>query len=220
MSSGASGNLVVLCDFDGTIVELDTGEFVLRRFTSGGWMELNDQLARHEITLEECIKGQFSLVKTTEPMILEEVEKVASFRPNFGNLVDCCISNGLRLIVASAGLDFCIRRLLDRGGWLEYLEIQAPRAECTPSGIRLTFPRLNCPESENFKDDLVRSFKAQGKRVIYIGDGLADLQAVKNADFPFAIQGSRLARLCRDEGIPHQELADFAEVISAIKQNN
>lgn len=214
-----SCNLVVLCDFDGTIVNLDTGEFVLRRFAHGDWRVLEDQLDRHEITLEECIRGQFSLVSVPESLIVEEVERVASFRPKFGSLVDCCMAHDLRLIVVSAGLDFCIRHLLDRNGWLGSMEVRAPRAKCTPSGIQLTFPKLDNQESENFKDDSVRSCKKQGKRVIYVGDGSADFQAVKNADFPFAVQGSKLSQICRDEGVPHQEIADFSKVITTINEH-
>jgi len=36
-TKGKTSKLAVLCDFDGTVVKVDTGEFVLSKFAEGDW---------------------------------------------------------------------------------------------------------------------------------------------------------------------------------------
>jgi 2-hydroxy-3-keto-5-methylthiopentenyl-1-phosphate phosphatase len=96
------------------------------------------------------------------------------------------------------------------------MEIQAPKAEYTSEGYRLKFPKLLYGESVNFKDDLVRYHKRQGSVVVYMGDGLGDYPAAKEANLPFAIKGSKLADVCRKGNVSLQEITDFEEVINAL----
>ncbi|MFQ5838940.1 MAG: HAD-IB family phosphatase [Thermoplasmata archaeon] len=210
-------SLVVLCDFDGTVVDIDTAEFVLAEFAEEGWREFDEQLEKGEITLEECLRRQFSSVRVPERLMLEKLERVATLRPGFEKLVAHCRTRSLPLIIVSGGLDFCIRHLLGLNGLQGLVEVWAAKAECTGSGIRFTFPRLLDEASLSLKDDLVRYHKKQGRKVIYIGDGLMDYHAVREADFSFVIRDSKLAQLCRDGGIQHSEVSDFMQVTESIQ---
>jgi len=210
-------SLVVLCDFDGTVLDIDTCVFILEKFAEGEWRIFDEQLEKGEITLEECLRKQFSTVRVSKKLILREVERVMSARPNFANLVEYCRANRRPLFLVSAGLDFVIKRFLELNSWRGLVDVYAPKARCTVNGIKFTFPKLFYAMSVSFKDDLVRYNKKQGKRVVYIGDGLADYHAARNADFSFAIKGSKLAELLRREGIPYKEISDFQEVVETIK---
>jgi 2-hydroxy-3-keto-5-methylthiopentenyl-1-phosphate phosphatase len=66
----------------------------------------------------------------------------------------------------------------------------------------------------------VNHYKDKGYSVLYIGDGMSDKGAASSADYVFVIKGSRLAEFCKTEGINHQELSDFQEVIARIKSIN
>ena len=68
------------------------------------------------------------------------------------------------------------------------------------------------PELEKF----LRRQALLHQEVAYIGDGLADYHAARNADFSFAIKGSKLAELLKRDGIPHKEISDFQEVVEII----
>ena len=46
---------------------------------------------------------------------------------------------------------------------------------------------------------------------------MSDKGAARSADYVFVIKGSRLAEFCKREGINHQEMSDFQEVIARIK---
>jgi len=210
-------SLVVLCDFDGTITTIDTAEFVLARFAQGDWRVFDRQFKNAEITLEECLNRQFSLVRTSEKQILEELKDIVTFRPNFKKLAEYCKENLIPLIIVSAGLDFVIKHFLELSDCQDLVEVYAPKTTFSANGIRFTFPTLFDATSDNFKHDIVRHLKSQGRKVVYVGDGLADYAAAVDADYSFAIEGSRLAKLCKSNGKPCKNITDFQEAIEAIR---
>lgn len=209
-------DLVVLCDFDGTITTIDTAEFILARFAQGNWRRFERQFENGKITLEQCLTKQFSLVRASEKQILEELKSVITFRPNFKKLAECCKENHIPLIIVSAGLDFVIQHFLKINHCQDLVEVYAAKTAFTANGIRFTFPTLLYKSSNNFKDDIVKHYKSQGKKVVYIGDGSADYNAAKDADYSFAIEGSRLAELCKNHRVLSKNITDFQKVIEAI----
>jgi len=209
--------LVVLSDFDGTIVDIEMSDFILSKFAEGDWKTFDEQLERGEITLEECVQRQFAMVRVPEEVIIKELDKVASFRPNFGKLVEYCGARGIPFIVVSGGLDFVIRHFLELKGWSESVDVYAGKAKYTNGSIKFDFPKLLNKHSVNFKDDLVRHYRRKGKAVAYIGDGISDYQAVKNADLSFVVKESKLAWYCKREDIPHMVFVDFQDVVDTLK---
>jgi 2-hydroxy-3-keto-5-methylthiopentenyl-1-phosphate phosphatase len=212
-------NQVVLCDFDGTIVAIDTAEYALRKFAVGDWKSVEERFERDAITFEECMREQFSMIRASEKAIVAELDKVATVRPNFAELVKYCQSNGVSLVVVSGGLDFYIRHFLSQNGWLKLLDVYAPKASCTGNGIELVFPTLFAARSASFKDDLVRYHRGRGKRVTYIGNGTGDCPAASSADSIFAVKDSALAEFCRKNMIRFKEISDFQEVVEVLKND-
>jgi 2-hydroxy-3-keto-5-methylthiopentenyl-1-phosphate phosphatase len=209
-------SFVVLCDFDGTVVEIDTCTLVLEKFASTNWRVFEERFERGELTLEECLQAQFSTVLASKSQMLEEVEKAASIRPGFLELIKYCKAKAFPLILVSAGLDFVIKHFLEREGLNGSLRIRVPKAEFTERGIRFTFPRLHFTSSVNFKDDLVSYYQKKGKKVVFIGDGKADYVAAKEADFSFAIRSSMLAELLEKDGSAYKKIDSFDEVVEAL----
>jgi len=211
-------DLVVLCDFDGTITTIDTAEWVLARFAQGDWRLFDRQFGKGEITLEECLNSQFSLVKASKKQILKELKDIVLFRPNFKKLAEYCKKKHAPIIIVSAGLDFVIKHFLKLNDCLDLVEVCAAKTSFNANGIRFDFPTLSDRKSDNFKDDAVRRCKSHDKKVIYVGDGVADYTAAKDADYSFTIEGSRLAKMCRKHGIPCRTITDFQEIIEAIRK--
>jgi len=213
-------NFVVLCDFDGTITKIDTAEFVLSKFAQGNWRFFSDQFEKGEITLEDCLKKQFALVKASKKEILNELDNIVTFRPNFEKLAKYCKQNLIPLTVVSAGLDFVIRYFLKLNNWQNLVETYTAKTKWTAKSAKLDFPKPFDKASANFKHDLVKQCRNQGKRVVYIGDGSGDYAAAKDADYLFVIKGSRLEELCENHGVHHRSMTDFLEVVTVIMQNS
>jgi 2-hydroxy-3-keto-5-methylthiopentenyl-1-phosphate phosphatase len=213
-----SSKVFVMCDFDETIVNIDTPAYALEHFGHPQWRILEKQFEAGEISFEESLRREFALINAQEQTILQALDKVVVFRPNFDSLVQSCRKKHVPLIVVSGGLDFCIRHFLDREDWLNFVQIYAPESSYASNGYEVVFPKRFGAGGINFKDDLVKHHKRQGDKVFYIGDGLGDVPAAKAADFTFAIKGSKLARACQKENVAHTEITDFLEVINAIDE--
>jgi 2,3-diketo-5-methylthio-1-phosphopentane phosphatase len=213
-------DFVVLCDFDGTITQIDTAEFVLSRFARGNWRAFDEQFEKGIISLEECLKREFSLVRASEKQILNELKNVVTFRPHFEELATYCKRNNIPLEIASAGLDFVISHFLELKSWQNLVTVHAPKTRLSTSGIKFAFPKLVDKTSVNFKQDLVRHYKNDGKKVAYIGDGSGDYAAARDSDYRFAVDGSRLARLCKKNNVHCMNIVDFQEVLKTIQETN
>jgi len=207
---------VVVSDFDGTIVNVDTAQVALDLYADPEWKRIDEALERGEISFEDSLRQEFAMVRVPQKTILEQLDRVAALRPNFSRLVDYCMSNGIQLMVASGGFDFCIQHFLNRDRWLKFIQIYAAKSRFTENGYALTFPEIITPSSINFKDDLVRREKMKGKRVFFVGNGFGDYPAAKESDFAFAIKASRLAELCRGGNVPCKEIDDFQEVVDTL----
>ena len=191
---------------------------VFNKFINGNWRIFNEKLDRGEITLEQCMSEQFSMIKAPKSAILDEIDLDVAFRPGFEELVYYCIENQIPFEIVSAGLDFVINHLLEVRGLDDKTKVHAAKTRYTDDGLEMESLELHDRNSIDFKEDLVNFIKDKGYSVVYIGDGMSDKGAVMSADHVFVLKGSRLAEFCRTEGIRHQEMSDFHDVIASIKQ--
>ena len=206
----------IVSDFDGTIVKVDTVEYLLERFSNGDWRKYDDQYARGEISLEECLRLQYGMIKEPEQVLLDAIDDVATFRAGFSELVAFCRKRRISFTIVSAGLDFVIEHLLSRENLESELIVLAPKSKSTPHGIVLDFSGLPHVDSLNFKSSFVQSIKTEGARVAYIGDGYSDFEAIKQANVRFVIKGSRLDGQCKKDDIECQEIVSLEEVTRSI----
>jgi 2-hydroxy-3-keto-5-methylthiopentenyl-1-phosphate phosphatase len=204
-------NTSILCDFDGTITTTDTCVHVLSHFADGDWEAYDDKLLEGKIGLEECMQLQFQMVKASRRDILLHLQEIVSIRDGFKDFVDNCLKKSFSFIVISGGLDFVIRHFLNLQG-LGSVEVISGKTSIRDNGIEFEFPRKRFDDSVDFKADFVRHHKRIGFKVVYIGDGLSDFQAVREADVVFVVKGSRLADRCREQNLACIEFTSFREI--------
>lgn len=193
----------MVADFDGTLARRDLAHMVLEKFGRGGWRRYGDLLAAREITVEQCVVGQYALIDArTRQQVVDYTDGFCQLRPGLRGLLSECRRQRASFTVVSAGLDFTIRRAFRKSG------LRLPRLICPKSslaeggGFSLSFPPRRIATSKDFKEDAVLHRRARGDRVVYIGDGAGDFTAAARADVLFVIAGSRLEAICRSERIP------------------
>jgi len=202
----------IVSDFDGTIVDTDLVEYLLDQYGGGDWRRFDDLYERGEISLEECLRQQYVMIREPRQKLLDAVDRVATFRAGLDDLLDFSAKKGISFTIASAGLDFVIGHLLRQKKVRNQIRVLAPRSKPTSRGIVLDFSRLPMGDSSNFKCNIVRSITAEGSEVAYIGDGISDLDGIKAANVRFAIKGSRLAERCGRDGITCHQVVSLKEV--------
>lgn len=209
----------ILCDFDGTLVTIDTAEYILNKYAEGNWRQFDLQLEIGEITLEECLSKQFSRITIPIAEILLRLEEIIKIRANFPLLLNFCDNHGINFIIVSAGLDFVIHHFLNLFGLQHKINVYSAKTQVSEDGINFTFPKILHPSANDFKEDLVESYKEKNYFVNYIGDGLGDFHAIKSANCNFTVRNSKLANLCNENGIKHYEFEDFKDVIQIVQKN-
>jgi HAD superfamily phosphoserine phosphatase-like hydrolase len=199
--------LAVVADFDGTILKNDLPELALKKFGLKGWEHYDELLTAGAITLEECVSRQYGMINArSREEIIEYLDGFCDFRQGAEQLLSECRSRGIKFMVVSAGLDFCIEHAFKAAG-LRLPQLVCPKSSFIPGkGFRLTFPNLHSAASRDFKEDLVAHRKKMGERVVFVGDGAGDLYAAIKADVRFAIRGSALDRMCAEREIPHRRI--------------
>ncbi|MBI4499146.1 MAG: HAD-IB family phosphatase [Chloroflexi bacterium] len=125
MGNGES-RIGVVCDFDGTITMDDMAVVLLRAFARGAWQRWDEEFTTGRITVEDVLQRQFALVRASRKRLTAYALAHARIRPGFPEFVAFCRGRGIPLIVASAGLEFYIRAILERAGL-------ACRSSCAPA---------------------------------------------------------------------------------------
>ena len=207
----------LVCDFDGTITDVDTGRLVLATFSDGDWMQYHEQYLRGELSFEECLRRQYSdVTRATKASILSLVDEHVKIRPGFEELLAAAALSDVPVTVASYGLDFCIEHILRRVRSRGALEIYSPKAKLEAGSITLAFPSPRTAEAVNLKEDAVCWYRQRGFEVFFVGDGASDLPAAKKAGASFAMRGSELASMCERARVGCVPIADFWPVTNVL----
>lgn len=207
-------DLIILSDFDGTIVEEDLAAIILQNFAVG-WEKYDDLLELGEITVEECMEKQYGLINAELEEMISAINHIP-VRTNFLQFAQHCHENSIDLKIVSAGLDFTIHYVLSQYN----LDLEVISASTTRKNnhLSLIFPRYDRSKYKDFKEAAVLKPKENGNYVIYIGDGASDFTAALQADYVFTVKNSQLAKFCFDKNLNFSDFYDFTELIQKIIQ--
>jgi 2-hydroxy-3-keto-5-methylthiopentenyl-1-phosphate phosphatase len=205
-------NLLIACDFDGTITQRDTLHLIVESFGARGlWDAIEPRLRAGELTLEQAMQEEFADVRATPEQVRELVRRDAGLRAGFGEFVEWSRRRGHRLVVVSSGFRSVIDDLLQHWG-LRGLEVESHEARFSTEGCRLVWADRGdrCEEcGRRCKRHDLRA-RMSGERLVYIGDGVSDRCAARMADMVFA--RADLARDLAVDGVPFTHFEDFVEV--------
>ena len=200
--------LAVFSDFDGTIAHPDSINFLAEWFGSSEFRrEVGMKIVSGELSLREGILQEVAVVRGTFEEVICLLRSHIEVDPEFPPFAEWCHEHRIPLSVLSGGIQEVVERLLE--------PYHLP-------GIRIVANSLQIAEgrwSLQFRDEThwghdktrdVLEARAQGYRTVFLGDGLSDRGAARNAGLVFARAG--LARYCEQERIAFTEFSNFLEV--------
>ncbi len=194
-------------------------ERILQKFANKKWLQFEDLCFAGKITLDEAIVSEFSLIKASKEVVLEEVEKNYHIRSNFTNFVEYCSSNDIPFIILSSGLDFVINHILEKIGVVNKIKlVSVTTINNSDNTFTVKGPERFDESKKDFKSDHVSHYKELGYRVIYIGDSYSDFYAVLEDIDVFSIRGSKLSDFCTERKISFTEFEDFHELVEILKK--
>jgi len=178
---------LLICDFDGTITDLEISYALLDRFAPGNWRDLNHLYLEGRIGSREAYKRIIRYFRGTQEEVVGFLRERACIDPHFSPLLRFCRERELEFIIVSDGFDLYISAILEHHG----LEVPflANHLEINGRGARIGFPHLNpeCGRCGTCKRRILEERRpAEGQPVIYVGDGLSDRCAALEADLVYA----------------------------------
>jgi len=215
MHSSNAKQLLIQCDFDGTITEEDVSFVLLDTFASGDWRQLFREYKQGKISVGDFNTKAFAMVKADRQSLLEAMKGKVKVRAGFHELLAYCRRRGFRLVVVSNGLDLYIEAVLRDIG-VEDIDVFAAKTWFRPEGMRVQYigpdgSLLN----DSFKEAYVSFFLEGGNRIIYVGNGDSDFSPARRCHHIFAT-GDLLA-FCRKTNIDCSAFADFNDIVRGLE---
>jgi len=205
-------NLIIFCDFDGTITNRDVGNRLFHHFSAGRSDAPVQKWRRGEIDSRTCLLEEAALMRDITAKELHAYLDSFVIDHGLQSLLNLASERAYPFYVLSDGLDIYIKYLLDKNGYnrVEYITNRG-RLEKGRMVIETPYFENSCGSCANCKGYQIRRLRRDGQTAIYIGDGKSDLCALGEADIVFA--KDYLAEYCRRENIayiPYEELKDIA----------
>lgn len=217
-TQGGQEPLALLVDFDDTAAAQNVAELLLERFGGDEWREIREAFRRGESNLRTYQEDAFATTEASQEEMQEYVRQKGDLREGFLELVRYCLSNDIQMAIASNGLNFYIRALLDRHDLTREMPVYAVESRGAPGDVDYAYPHATetCWKWGNCKCKVLQEYRNKGRRVLFAGDGMSDACAAGEADFVYA--RSKLLEHCRETGIPHQAFEEFTTVLDDIRR--
>ncbi|MCL2842569.1 MAG: MtnX-like HAD-IB family phosphatase [Oscillospiraceae bacterium] len=209
-------NLVLVCDFDGTITTKDSNDLLFETLGNAESAQIEADFIAGRTNNREAMKQHFEVMRIG----LEEYHKFLDAHlcidPTFDTFLEQVRSREIPLYIVSGGFHQAIERVLgeERLHGVKVLannlvgdtRLTTSFATVRPDCDKPFGPCCNCKRAvmEQIRQTMDDS------TIIYVGDGLTDRCAMEGADALFAKDA--LAAYCETEGISYIPYADFAEI--------
>jgi 2,3-diketo-5-methylthio-1-phosphopentane phosphatase len=196
--------------------------------------------ARREVLDEEIKNGTRSFREVSEEMWgslnvpfedgFQVMERTLEIDPDFQTFHKFCIANNIPFNVISAGLKPILRKVLDTFLGEEeakHIEIVANDAKITEDGSEWKPVWRHDTELGHDKALSITEAREEAKLacddgtiplIVFIGDGVSDLPAAREADVLFARKGLRLEEYCVENRIPYIAYETFADIEKEVKK--
>lgn len=166
-----------------------------------------------------ALRDIFGQLQASEAQLLELVRDMAP-DPALAHSVNRLRAAGWRVVVASAGCDWYIRRILAALGLTDAVEVHANPGELLPGGaLRMSMPAgsaFACRETGVDKAAIVRRHLQAGSRVAFAGDGFADLPGALLVRPELRFAKADLAQALGEGGEDFRPFSRWSEVAEAL----
>ncbi len=207
--------MIIQCDFDGTITTNNLSVLLREKYACGDWQRIDSDYLHGHLTVEQSNKLQFALIKEPRERLQAFVRQHIELRPGFVEFVRYCQEGAISFTIVSSGLDFYIEPVLAEIGMPD-LELHCGQTSFSRDGIDVSYydPDGNII-GRGFKEKYLTWLKKRGKNIIYLGDGLSDLEAARQADHVFAT--GHLLDLLGTQSIACSAFSDFYDLLRQIR---
>ncbi|KAK4195082.1 HAD-like domain-containing protein [Triangularia verruculosa] len=241
-TSSKKRKMVCFSDFDGTIALQDTGHILFNTYGCGSKKRelLDAQINSGERTFKDVSEEMWGSLNVPFEDGFELMAQELKMDPGFAGFHRFCVREEIPFHVISAGLKPVLRRVLDEflgeeesariGIVANEAEIKEDGSEWRPvwrhGGSELGHDKaVSMKEARREVNREVAGRKLESGEgeeevplIVFIGDGVSDLPAAREADVLFARKGLRLEGYCVEHGIKYLPFDSFADIQGKLEE--
>ncbi len=178
-----SFDYMVICDFDGTITNVDTFWALMKSiYTDEKIEEALQPSIDGEIRLIDACYNLVGQIKSTEIYKFDDFMETTQIRSGFDEFLDFLDCNNIPIVVLSGGLDYAVRgRLKDY--MHRFHNFFCAHVDTSNEYLTVTSP---ADEQYSFLDKSTVLSQLKAKTFIGIGDGVTDITIANICDYMFA----------------------------------
>lgn len=208
------GKRIFLIDFDCTITHNDTTDELMKIYNQDMLEDYQRKFRSGELTVKKYLSDLITSLNIDEEEYKKSVAKNVIVDQYFKEFVE----HGEKFRIVSAGTVLNIVSVLEANGiYVNRDNIYSNSVIFENGKIRIEYPyEYDSSFYGISKGSIVDKYKAKGYEVIFIGDGVADIEASKHADKLFAKVGHRLEKHCVENGIEFTPYKNFKDIIEKI----
>lgn len=211
-------NLVVFCDFDGTITNQDNIMAIMKEFAPPEWTSIKDDILGQRISIRDGVAKMFTLLPVeSKDDIISFVLKQAVIRDGFSEFVSYAKKHNIPLYIVSGGIDFFVHKLLEP--FEPFTGVYCNTSQFSEDTIHIEFP-YSCDDQCTSqgcgccKPSIIRTLLDLDAVSVVIGDSITDLEAAKLGNV--VIARDFLIEKCDELNIPYEPFENFHDVIKII----
>jgi 2,3-diketo-5-methylthio-1-phosphopentane phosphatase len=213
---------VLVSDFDGTITARDFYQLAVERLLTPADMQPWADYRAGRITHFTAMQRIFACIRAPEERVLAAVRDMRP-DPLLAAAVADLRSGGWHVVVASAGCEWYISRILAAAG--VELEVHANLCRyCEEDGsLRMEEPvdsPFHCPETGIDKAAIVRFHQRRGAVVAYAGDGFTDAPAALLVRPEYRFARADLAAVLDKQRQPWRPFCVWSDVAGALLERD
>nr|ODN86156.1 hypothetical protein L203_04274 [Cryptococcus depauperatus CBS 7841] len=226
-------NFVVLSDWDGTITDKDSNDWLTDHLGFGFEKRraLNLECLENRISFRDSFRQMLESIDVPFEDCKKELQKSIKLDPGFKEFYAWCKANGIPVVIVSSGMAPNIRAVLstllpesdaEEIGIIAN-DVKFTDAEETGKTWEIVFRHPDSGFGHDKSQAILPYRDLEHKPTLFFcGDGVSDLSAAKHADLLFAktmVNGhSDLQTFCEREKIPHVPFVDFTKVLEKVKE--
>jgi 2,3-diketo-5-methylthio-1-phosphopentane phosphatase len=216
--------LRLFTDFDGTISRQDVGDAFFERFGGARSVAAVEAYREGRLSAADCFREECAACGEVDMAELDAFLAAQEIDPAFAGFVRFASERGFPVAVLSDGMDYYIRRMLERHG-LGGVTSYSNTLRLVPAGApgRVTFaPEFPyrdevCDRCACCKRNHILTLSADDDIVVYIGEGYSDRCPARYADAVFAKDD--LLTYCQRENISYFEYQTFADIVRRLESS-
>ncbi|KAK4168836.1 HAD-like protein [Cladorrhinum sp. PSN259] len=218
-SQGQKRKILIFSDFDGTIALQDTGHLLFDSPYGCGEQRrtlLDEQIKSGQRTFKDASAEMYASLNIPFEDGFELMSSQLTLDPGFTGFHKFCLGNNIPFHLISAGLKPVLRKVLDEF----WGEEESAKINVVANGVEVSGQgkwKAIWRDGESGCDsghDKAKSIKHEVimRLIVFIGDGVSDLPAAREADVLFARKGLRLEGFCVEHEIKYTPFDSFQDI--------